>query len=191
MLNVTFKKIDPSDRAISASRHFGKGTVYGLPGALGIAGIATTLPVLTIVLKIGGGMFLVWLAWTIVREAPTAPSVLPEIPHTSVARDFLTTFGLTLSSPMTILSFIGVFAALGPLSAKQGAPEGAGWLTVWPMVTGVFVGSAAWWLCLSSATTALRKKMPASFMHGIALLSAVVIAVFGGIQVVAGLSYFI
>ncbi|GAB6849690.1 MULTISPECIES: LysE family transporter [Paraburkholderia] len=165
--------------------------VYGLLGALGIAAIATTLPVLTIALKIGGGVFLVWLAWTIGREAATTPSALPETPHTTIARDFLTTFGLTLSNPMTILSFIGVFAALGPLSARQGAPEGAGWLTVWPMIAGIFFGSAAWWLCLSSATAALRRKMPASFMHGIARLSAIVIAVFGGIQVVAGLSYFI
>ncbi|MFM0212367.1 LysE family transporter [Paraburkholderia sediminicola] len=166
-------------------------TVYGLLGALGIAGIAMTLPVLTIVLKIGGGAFLVWLGWTGVRGASAAPSVLSEAQRTTVARDFLTTFGLTLSNPMTILSFIGVFAALGPLPTTQGAPESTAWLTVSPMVTGVFVGSAAWWLCLSSATAALRRKMPDSFMHGIARLSALVIAVFGGIQVVAGLSYFI
>jgi threonine/homoserine/homoserine lactone efflux protein len=166
-------------------------TVYGLLGALGIVGIATTLPVLTVVLKIGGGAFLVWLGWSVVREASAVPSVLPETQRTTAARDFLTTFGLTLSNPMTILSFIGFFAALGSLPTAQGALESAAWLTVSPMVTGVFVGSAAWWLCLSSATAALRKKMPASFMHGIARLSALVIAVFGGIQVVAGLNYFI
>ena len=164
-------------------------TVYGLLGALGIAGIATTLPALTIALKIGGGVFLVWLAWTIAREASRAPSVLAETPNTTIARDFLTTFGLTLSNPMTILSFIGVFAALGPLPVGQAAPVGAQWFTVWPMVAGVFVGSAAWWLCLSSVTTVLRRKMPASFMHGIARLSALVIAMFGSIQVLAGLSH--
>jgi threonine/homoserine/homoserine lactone efflux protein len=156
--------------------------IYGLLGALGVAGIATALPVLAIILKIGGGAFLLWLAWTIAREVLAAPSVLPETPRTTVVRDFVTTFGLTLSNPVTILSFIGVFAALGPLSTGQD-----GWLTVSSMVTGVFFGSAAWWLCLSSATAVLRRKMPASFMRGITRLSALFIAVFGGVQVVVGL----
>jgi threonine/homoserine/homoserine lactone efflux protein len=162
--------------------------IYGLLGAVGIAGIATTLPVLGIVLKIGGGAFLIWLAWGIAREAPAG---LLETSRTTVLRDFLTTFGLTLSNPMTILSFIAVFAALGPLAAGQAAHEGAGWRTVLPMVSGVFAGSAAWWLCLSGGTAALRRKMPESLMHGIARLSALVIAVFGGFQLVAGLRYFI
>jgi threonine/homoserine/homoserine lactone efflux protein len=165
--------------------------IYGLFGALGIAGIAMSLPMLTTALKVGGGVFLVWLAWTIAREAPAAPTALRESTRTTVARDFLTTFGLTLSNPMTILSFIGVFAALGPLSTPQGAHEGAGWLTVTSMVTGVYAGSAAWWLGLSGATAALRRKMTASFLHGIARLSALVIGVFGAVQVVTGLRHLI
>ena len=166
-------------------------TVYALLGALGIAGIATALPMLTIILKIGGGAFLVWLASTILRNASVAPSAISESPRTTVARDFLTTFGLTLSNPLTILSFIGIFAALGPLTGTQGVQDGAGRSAVWPMLTGVFVGSAAWWLCLSSLTAALRRKMPASFMRGIACLSAFVIAVFGSIQVFTGLRGFL
>lgn len=165
--------------------------IYGLFGAVGIAGIATALPVLGVVLKIGGGAFLVWLAWTIAREVPATQTGLPATPRTTVARDFLTTFGLTLSSPMTILSFIAVFAALGPVSNGRGAREGMGWLAVLSMVGGVFAGSAAWWLCLSGATAALRRKMPDSFMHGIARLSALVIGVFGGFQLVTGLRYLI
>jgi threonine/homoserine/homoserine lactone efflux protein len=165
--------------------------IYGLLGAVGIAGIATTLPVLGIVLKIGGGAFLIWLGWSIAREAPAAQAGLPETSRTTVLRDFLTTFALTLSNPMTILSFIAVFAALGPLATGQAGHEGAGWRTVLPMVSGVFAGSAAWWLCLSGGTAALRKKMPESLMHGIARVSALAIAVFGGYQLVAGLRYFI
>ena len=46
--------------------------IYGLLGALGIAGIVTAFPMLTVGLKIGGGAFLVWLAWTIARQAPAA-----------------------------------------------------------------------------------------------------------------------
>lgn len=161
--------------------------IYGLLGALGIAGIAATLPALSIVLKIGGGAFLLWLAWAVAREKPSAPVAVSDTTRTSTTREFLTTFGLTLSNPMTIISFIGIFAALGPLSADASGRGGSGWVAVIPMVAGVFVGSAAWWLCLSGATSALGKRMPVSFIHGIARLSALVIAVFGAVQLFIGL----
>jgi threonine/homoserine/homoserine lactone efflux protein len=181
----------------SLSRGFGSGFatgmgaacadgIYGLLGALGIAGIAATLPAVGLFLKIGGGAFLIWLAWRIVRDQPAAATAAPHAQRESVARDFLTTFGLTLSNPLTIISFIGIFAALGPASAAQGASAGARWLSVALMVSGVFAGSAAWWLCLSGATSALGKKMPLSFVHAIARLSALVIAVFGLVQLVGG-----
>ncbi|WP_175902547.1 LysE family translocator [Burkholderia seminalis] len=157
--------------------------IYGLLGALGIAGIVTAFPMLTVGLKIGGGAFLVWLAWSIVRQPPAASALQRDPPRTTVLRDFLTTFGLTLSNPMTILSFVGIFAALGPLSGTHGSAVGPD--VAW-MVAGVFVGSAAWWLCLSSATAALRTKLSLAFMHGLSRVSAAVIAVFGAIQLVAG-----
>ncbi|MBY4692708.1 LysE family translocator [Burkholderia latens] len=155
--------------------------IYGLLGALGVAGIVTAFPMLTVVLKIGGGAFLVWLAAGIARQAPAASR--RDVARTTVLRDFLTTFGLTLSNPMTILSFVGIFAALGPLAGPQHVTIGS---TVALMVAGVFVGSATWWLCLSSATAALRMKMSLAFMHGLSRASAVVIAGFGAIQLVAG-----
>ncbi|KWH07496.1 lysine transporter LysE [Burkholderia territorii] len=158
--------------------------IYGLLGALGVAGIVTAFPMLTVALKIVGGAFLVWLAWSIARQAPAAPAAVRDAPRASVLRDFLTTFGLTLSNPMTILSFVGIFAALGPLSGTHEATAGP---TVASMVAGVFAGSATWWLCLSSATAALRTKMPLPLMHGLSRGSAVVIAVFGAIQLIAGM----
>ncbi|CAB3751881.1 lysine transporter LysE [Burkholderia sp. MSh2] len=163
--------------------------IYGLLGALGVAGVVTAFPMLAVGLKIGGGAFLVWLAWTVARQAPAASTPQRDVSRrTTVVRDFLTTFGLTLSNPMTILSFVGIFAALGPLS---GARDAAAWPAVALMVGGVFAGSAAWWLCLSSATAALRTKMSFAFVHALSRVSAAVIAVFGAVQVVAGVKGFV
>ncbi|RQS36120.1 lysine transporter LysE [Burkholderia sp. Bp8992] len=157
--------------------------IYGLLGALGIAGIVTAFPMLTVALKIAGGAFLVWLAWSIARQPPAVSAPQRDLPRTTILRDFLTTFGLTLSNPMTILSFVGIFAALGPLS---GSHEGAMRPAVEWMVAGVFVGSATWWLCLSGATAALRTRMSFAFMHRLSRVSAAVIAAFGVIQLAAG-----
>ncbi|KUY57147.1 LysE family translocator [Burkholderia sp. RF2-non_BP3] len=158
--------------------------IYGLLGALGVAGIVTAFPMLTVALKIVGGAFLVWLAWSIARQAPAASAAVQDVPRTTVLRDFLTTFGLTLSNPMTILSFVGIFAALGPQAGTHAGTMGP---TVASMVAGVFLGSATWWLCLSGATAGLRAKMPLTFVHGLSRVSAVVIAVFGAIQLIAGM----
>ncbi|RAR61197.1 threonine/homoserine/homoserine lactone efflux protein [Paraburkholderia unamae] len=161
--------------------------VYGLLGALGVAGIVTALPMLTVALKCAGGAFLVWMAWSIARDAPTAQAAERETARTPVTRDFVTTFALTLSNPLTIFSFIAAFAALGPLSAPQGEHGAMGWATVAPMVLGVFAGSAVWWLCLSGVTAALRTRLPLAFTRGVSLFSALAIAAFGVVQVVTGL----
>ena len=162
--------------------------VYGLLGALGVAGIVAALPMLTLVLKAAGGTFLVWMAWTIAREAPAASAAGQDTMRVPVTRDFVTTFALTLSNPLTIFSFIAAFAALGPLNASQGAPAAMSGFTVVPMVTGVFAGSAVWWLFLSVVTSALRTKLPLAFTRGISVFSAVAIAAFGLVQVATGLS---
>lgn len=159
--------------------------IYGLLGALGIAGVAAALPMLSVALKMGGGVFLVWLAWGIAREVPAASTVSQGALRTTVARDFITTFGLTLSNPMTILSFIGIFAALGPMADSH---DGLGWPAVSLMVGGVFAGSAVWWLCLCTAIATVRKAIPISLMRGFSRMSAIVVALFGCVQVVSGVS---
>ncbi|WP_042267414.1 LysE family translocator [Paraburkholderia heleia] len=164
---------------------------YGLLGALGVAGIVAALPMLTVVLKAAGGAFLVWMAWTIARESPRAPAAVQENLRAPVTRDFLTTFALTLSNPLTIFSFIAAFAALGPLPAMPGEQGAPGWPAAAPMVTmvtGVFAGSAVWWLFLSGVTSSLRTRLPLAFTRGISIFSAVAIAAFGVVQMVTGLA---
>jgi threonine/homoserine/homoserine lactone efflux protein len=61
---------------------------------------------------------------------------------------FISTFLLTLSNPLTIVSFIAVFAALGPVAG--------GLRSSLIMTLGVFLGSVSWWLILSGGVSALR-----------------------------------
>lgn len=162
-------------------------TVYGLLGAIGITGIALSAPSLAVFLKVVGGAFLVWLAWSIARDALKPRQAAEVAASAEVTRDFLTAFGLTLSNPMTILAFIAIFAALDPLAGEPQQGGGALWFATFSMLAGVFLGSAAWWLCLSGLTAALRKKMSVAFMRVISAVSAVAIGTFGFAQVFTGL----
>lgn len=69
--------------------------LYGLLGALGVAGVVAAFPMLAIGMKIAGGAFLAWLAWCIARQPPAVSTSQRETPRTTVGRDFVTTFGLT------------------------------------------------------------------------------------------------
>ncbi len=75
---------------------------------------------------------------------------------TSVWGDYLSTFFLTVTNPMTILSFAAVFAGMG-LASASGGYDTAGLL-----VLGVVIGSALWWLCLSESWASFgRSSIPA------------------------------
>ncbi|HTJ93842.1 MAG TPA: LysE family transporter [Pararobbsia sp.] len=158
--------------------------VYGLLGAVGVAGIVIGFPILTVFLQVGGGFFLLWLAASMFRVHAQADTVRP--PSVSVPRAFMTTFGLTLSNPTTILSFLAMFAALG---ASVAASTGPRWIAPAVMVAGVFVGSACWWLVLSGVSAGLRSRLPTRWIAHVAKLSACVIAVMGVVQIASGVRH--
>ena len=75
----------------------------------------------------------------------------------SLIADFGMTLVLTLTNPMTILSFAGLFAGV---SGLRGFP-----LTEIPaLLLGVFVGSAVWWLALAFVIGLIRHKISPTTM---------------------------
>lgn len=64
------------------------------------------------------------------------------------------TFFLTITNPMTILAFIGAFAALGV--GREGYPD---LYNAALLVIGVFLGSTLWWLILSNLVGRLHKRL--------------------------------
>jgi threonine/homoserine/homoserine lactone efflux protein len=153
---------------------------YGLLGALGFAGLVTAFPKSALTLQIAGGCFLVYLAVTILREQSASRTSAADA--SPARRYFLSTFLLTLSNPLTILSFVAIFAALGAGPAKT---AGFGYVPT-IMVSGVFLGSLLWWLCLSGFTSALRTRVSSSIIRGISKVSSVAISVIGIVQIVSG-----
>lgn len=64
--------------------------------------------------------------------------------------DYASTFILTITNPMTIIVFAAIFAGLGITQASGSSA------TALVLVMGVFLGSASWWLILSSLANSLR-----------------------------------
>jgi hypothetical protein len=71
---------------------------------------------------------------------------------------------------MTILSFGALFAALGVTSGAT--------VDAVLVVVGVGLGSATWWVVLTSVVGALRTRVTPDWIHRINLVSGAVIGVF-------------
>ena len=70
------------------------------------------------------------------------------------AGSYVQTVGLTLTNPMTILAFIGMFAGVGISSGDGKLPSALA------LVLGVAIGSAAWWLFLAATVSRIRHRLP-------------------------------
>ena len=116
--------------------------VYGCVAAFGLAAFSAALMSGGNWLRGVGGLFLLWLGVQIFRSHPADKAASAgggAQAGGSLLRAFASTFVLTLTNPMTILSFAAIFAGLG---VGTGATRWESGL----LVAGVFCGSAAWWL---------------------------------------------
>lgn len=120
--------------------------VYGAIAAFGLAFVSSFLTDQAHWLGIIGGLFLCYLGITTLLSKPADRPA--EIDKTGLVGAYLSTLGLTLTNPATIFSFVFLFAGF--------APAGLGYGQAVVMVAGVFLGSALWWLLLSSGVSRLR-----------------------------------
>jgi threonine/homoserine/homoserine lactone efflux protein len=142
--------------------------LYGALGAFGVSVLIGWLQQLRVPLVLGGGAFLLWLAWRTWQAAPP-PQGAQMAAGPGLAASFAGSVLLTLSNPATILSFVAIFGTL--------AAPGAGVSPLW-MVAGVLAGSALWWLCLCAAVGALRERFDARAQRAVGRVSALMLAGF-------------
>ncbi len=127
--------------------------IYAVVAAFGLTAVSDVLIAYKTWIQGFGAFFLVYLGVRTFRAKIQDSSVI--VSHSTLIGDFLSTFALTITNPMTILSFVAVFAGLG-FSGSAG--------TGVSLVLGVFVGSVVWWLLLSEGITFFRKKISRNLM---------------------------
>src|SRR3972149_1732210 len=124
---------------------------YGMIAAFGLSALAELLLAAQWWLRLLGGLFLLYLSIKIFLEKPK--SIDSDVNERRFVKDFTSTFALTLTNPMTIFSFMAVFAGLGLGSESKNFQD------AFLLVLGVFIGSGCWWLLLSELVTLFRKKI--------------------------------
>jgi threonine/homoserine/homoserine lactone efflux protein len=146
--------------------------LYGAVAAFGVTAVQSLLLKQQSWLQLIGGLFLVYLGFRTFLAAP-ADRAAEVRARPGKLSAYLTTLGLTLTNPATILSFTVIFAGF-----RLGQTSG-GFLAAAVLVLGVFLGSATWWLLLSAGVGFFRERFTSVWMLWVNRLAGVIIAVFG------------
>lgn len=149
--------------------------VYGMVAAFGLTAISTFLAQQRLGLGLIGGAFLCYLGLRTLLTPPAQRAAAVAANNRWSA--YGSTFLLTLTNPMTIFSFMAVFAGVG-LAASADYGRAA------MLVVGVFAGSAAWWLLLSGGVALLRDRITPAALGWINRAAGLFLLVFGILLIV-------
>lgn len=171
---------------LCVNRTLSRGPVYGLFSGLGVATadaisagiVALGLTLVSsfymshqIWLRLIGGVFLCYVGAKIFITQPSEPSAWDK--EQNLLHAYASTFFLTFTNPLTLLSFVAIYAGWG-VEDLTGHYFASAILTA-----GVFCGSASWWVVLSSSMRALRMIFSHSGLRWVHRISGAIIASFG------------
>jgi threonine/homoserine/homoserine lactone efflux protein len=145
--------------------------LYGAIAAFGLTALTALLVGGRVWLALAGGLFLIYLGVRTFLSEPKAQNGASERDENIIAA-YASTFFLTVTNPLTILSFAAVFAGWN-------VDTGGNYLSATLLVIGVFAGSAAWWLLLSGTVSLLRRRVGPTALRWVNRLSGAIIAAFG------------
>ena len=179
---------------LTIRRTIGHGQLYGLVSGLGVAtadatyagiaafGLTAVTGLLVsgqVLLGLIGGAIIVLLG---IRTMLSRPGeVARDAARPGLVAAFGSMFALTMTNPLTILSFAAVFAGLG-LGAGSSVTDAL------VLTLAVWSGSALWWVVLTSIVGWLRERVSTRALRWVNRFSGAALVVFGVVAVVAAIS---
>jgi len=144
---------------------------YGCAAVLGLTFISNILIDQQAWLHLIGGLFLCYLGIKTFLTKPAKRAALAR--GNGLAGAYASTFLLTLTNPMTILSFAAIIAGLGLAATSEN------FMSAGAVVLGVFIGSSLWWLILSGSVGVFQEKLDPQGLQWVNRISGAIITGFG------------
>lgn len=145
--------------------------IYASIAGFGLTFVSNFLIDQLIWLRIIGGLFLCLLGVRTFFSKPAEQQTT--VGGVGLFRAYASTFFLTLTNPMTILSFASIFAGLAVGTQNWSYASSA------ILIFGVFAGSALWWFVLSGTVNLFRTKLKSARLRWVNRISGMIIAGFG------------
>jgi len=146
-------------------------TIFGGVAAFGLTFVADILIQHETWMRLGGGVLLLGLGIHGCVKRVSLAAAPPSV--RGAFGDGISSFILTITNPITILTFSPVFLAVGAVVAPNDVAA------AWTLILGVLAGSCLWWLVLCLLAGAFRRRLNSARMVIIHRVSAGLILFFG------------
>jgi threonine/homoserine/homoserine lactone efflux protein len=157
--------------------------LYGFIAAFGLTFISDILLSYQIWLRLAGGALLCFLGIKTFIEKPEKKGCVSILrKEKSHAGMYTSTFFLTLTNPMTILSLAAVFAGFGIADTRGNILSAA------ILILGVFLGSLLWWLFLAGVFSVFKRRFKRHELQWINRIAGMIITC-SGVLALASLVY--
>ncbi len=153
---------------------------YAAIAAFGLTAVTSLLVSGRVVLGLVGGVVVALLGVRTMLSRPGAVATDAERPGLLGA--FGSIYALTMTNPLTILSFAAVFAGLGLV------PGSASFLNAAVLTLAVLAGSTLWWVVLTSIVGWLRGRVSTPALLWVNRISGAALVAFGIVAIVAVLT---
>jgi len=146
-------------------------TFFAIIAGFGVSIITDFIDSFQKEIRIGGGLILMILAYRLFTSS-VIEQIRQQGKKSTLWADFMHTYFLTLSNPLTIIVIGAIFAAGGP-------GMGAGQTQILMLISGVFIGAASWWLILITLVNLFRKRVRLKTLWYLNKITGVLIFIFG------------
>lgn len=150
--------------------------LFGAIAAFGLTFLASILINQSVWMRIGGGLFLIFLGikFLISKPRDMREYSIDSYSERRLLRDYFSTFFLTLSNPLTIFSFSAIIAGFG-----SSVIESRNYFESSKMILGIFLGSSLWWILLTYFSSLFRNHISSNTMVWINRMAGGIILLFG------------
>ena len=146
-------------------------TFFAIIAGFGVSIITDFIDSFQKEIRIGGGLILMVLAYRIFRSN-VVQQIKQQGKKSTLWADFMHTYFLTLSNPLTIIVIGAIFAAGGP-------GKDAGQAEILTLILGVAMGASSWWLTLVTLVNLFRKKIRLKTLWYLNKITGILIFAFG------------
>jgi len=152
---------------------------YAAVAAFGLTAITSVLVSGHFLLGIVGGAIIAIIGIRTIRSRPSGPATDAERP--GILGAFASIYALTMTNPLTIVLYAGVFAGIGLVAGSSFVDAAVLTLAAW-------LGSTAWWVILCSIVGWARARVSATALQWVNRASGAALVVFGIAAIVSELT---
>lgn len=151
---------------------------YAAVAAFGLTAITSVLVSGHVLLGVVGGAVIAYMGYRTIVSRPSGPARDAERPGMLGA--FASIYALTMTNPLTIVLYAGVFAGIGLVAGSSFGDAAVITLAAW-------LGSTLWWVILCSVVGWVRGRVSARAMLWVNRVSGAALVVFGALAVIGAL----